>query len=533
MKNLSVIVLLFVCGIARAQTETDSLLQALNNAITSAEQYDQAKVKGIQQLRQLAERQPAGDLNARFMLYQQLYEEYKVFNYDSAYNYAGKLAQTAAALNDPMRSDLARMKFGFILLSSGMFKEAYDSLQPIDLANFPDSLKAEYYCLIARYYYDLAAYDNDQHHTPGYIVKGTWYLDAALPFFPAQSFNFNYYSGLKYILNGRREEATIHFRTLLSDPNLTQHELALTASTLSDNYIQNGQADTAIRLLSQAAIADIKSSTKETAAIFHLASLLFRQGDLQSASTYIEKALNDAFSYGARQRKIQVSAILPLIEAERVNRVESEKLTIITYATIVTLGVIALVVLILIIFRQLRKLKVAQQVITEANTKQQEINDKLWEANKIKDEYIGYFFNGNSEFYAKMEKFKKNLEVKVSDRKLEEIRLLANTVNIKKEKEELLGNFDRIFLKLFPRFIEEFNTLFAPENQVQLKENELLNTDLRIFALIRMGLHDSEKIARILEYSVNTINTYKTRVKNKSIVPNEDFERRIMAIKSI
>jgi DNA-binding CsgD family transcriptional regulator len=111
--------------------------------------------------------------------------------------------------------------------------------------------------------------------------------------------------------------------------------------------------------------------------------------------------------------------------------------------------------------------------------------------------------------------------------------MLANTINIKKEKEELLGNFDRIFLKLFPHFIEEFNTLFAREDQIQLKENELLNTDLRIFALIRMGIHDSEKIARILEYSVNTINTYKTKIKNKSIIPNEEFEHRIMEIKSI
>ncbi|MDF2192944.1 DUF6377 domain-containing protein [Paraflavitalea sp. CAU 1676] len=527
------IVLLVINSAARGQKKTDSLLTALNNAIETSAGYDQAKVQGIQQLKQLTDRLPAVDLTARFSMYQQLYEEYKIFNYDSAYNYARKLQQTAAALQDPVRNDLARMKMGFILLSSGMFKEAYDSLQNIRLPLFPDSLKAEYHCLMARYYYDLADYDNDQYHTPGYNARGTQYLDSALQYFPAQSFNYNYYSGLKNIRNGRREDAAIYFQKLMSDTALTHHELALTASTLSDNYIQSGQTDTAIRLLIQAAIADIKSSTKETAAIFNLASLLFKQGDLQSASTYIEKALNDAFSYGARQRKIQVSAILPLIEAEKVNRVESEKRTLITYAAIVTLLVIALVVLIIIIFRQLRKLKVAQQIITEANIKQQEINNKLLEANKFKDEYIGYFFNGNSEFYAKMEKFKKNLEVKVADRKLEEIRLLANTINIKKEKEELLGNFDRIFLKLFPHFIEEFNTLFAPENQIQLKENELLNTDLRIFALIRMGLHDSEKIARILEYSVNTINTYKTKIKNKSIVPNDEFEHRIMDIKSI
>ncbi|AXY75992.1 tetratricopeptide repeat protein [Paraflavitalea soli] len=532
-QRIACFLLLIFCSTAWGQSKTDSLMAALNRAIEMSAEYDQAKVQAIQQLKQLAGRIPAADLSARFTVYQQLYEEYKIFNYDSAYNYARKLQQTATDLADPLRSDLARIKLSFILLSSGMFKEAYDSLQNIRLAGFPDSLKADYYSLMARYYYDLGDYDNDQYHTPGYNRKATEYTDSALQLFPPQSFAYNYYNGLKNIRNGKREEASHYFQILMNDTGLSHHELALTASTLSDNYIQSGKIDTAIHLLILAAIADIKSSTKETAAIFNLSAILFKQGDLKSASTYIEKALNDAFSYGARQRKIQVSAILPLIEAEKVSRVENEKRTVITYAAIVTLLLMALVALIIVIFRQLRKLKIAQQIITEANSKQQEINNKLSEANKFKDEYIGYFFNGNSEFYAKMEKFKKNLEVKVNDRKLEEIRMLANTINIKKEKEELLGNFDRIFLKLFPHFIEEFNTLFAREDQIQLKENELLNTDLRIFALIRMGIHDSENIARILEYSVNTINTYKTKIKNKSIIPNEEFEQRIMGIKSI
>src|SRR6185437_8026803 len=103
----------------------------------------------------------------------------------------------------------------------------------------------------------------------------------------------------------------------------------------------------------------------------------------------------------------------------------------------------------------------------------------------------------------------------------------------KKEKEEMLRNFDQVFLKLFPGFIRQFNELFREEDRVQLKDNELLNTDLRIFALIRMGIHENEKIARILEYSVNTINTYKTKIKNKSLVPNEIFEQRIMEIKTV
>ncbi|MBS1662021.1 MAG: tetratricopeptide repeat protein, partial [Bacteroidetes bacterium] len=145
----------------------------------------------------------------------------------------------------------------------------------------------------------------------------------------------------------------------------------------------------------------------------------------------------------------------------------------------------------------------------------------------------GYFFNADSEVFAKIEKFKKALEQKIAYRKWEEVIALVNNTNLKKEKDDLLQNFDKVFLRLFPDFIQRFNDLFRPEDRIQLKDNEFLNTDLRIFALIRMGIHENEKIARILEYSVNTINTYKTRIKNKSVVPNDEFEQRIMEIKTV
>jgi len=110
--------------------------------------------------------------------------------------------------------------------------------------------------------------------------------------------------------------------------------------------------------------------------------------------------------------------------------------------------------------------------------------------------------------------------------------MLAN-IALKKEKEELYRNFDRVFLKLFPDFVEEFNKLLKEEHRIVLKEDELLNTDLRIFALIRMGITDNEKIANILQYSVNTIYTYKTKIKNRSLVPNEKFEDYVMQINSV
>jgi hypothetical protein len=537
---LSALFLLVLSTTARCQKNTAHLLNELNLAIEASPKYDEEKLKTIEALkRTLAEKKNDG-LPSLFSSYQGLYEEYKVFNHDSAYHYAKKLQETAIQIGDPAKIVAARLKLGFSLLSAGMFKETLDSLNKIDIAGAPDSLRAEYYSLSGRFYYDLGDFDNDAYNTPAYTGKGNQYMDSALELYPTASFQYAYFRGLKEIKSGNLTMALAGFKELMNRPGLSWHELAVTASTLSAIYIYNTSTDTAIGLLARAAIADIKSSTKETAAMFSLAQLLYKKGDVKNASSYIETAIKDASFYGARQRKVQVSAILPLIEGEKVSRVEAQKKILSVYAVITTLLLLIVIGLAIIIFRQVKKLKIAQTVIMEAHIKEQAINQrlvetnyKLSEAHKIKEEYIGYFFNTNSEFFAKIEKFKKSLEQKLAYRKWEDIISLVNSINLKTEKDELLQNFDKAFLKLFPDFIEGFNALFRKEDQVQLKDHEFLNTDLRIFALIRMGIHENEKIARILEYSVNTINTYKTKIKNKSIVPNEEFEHRIMEIRTV
>ena len=118
-------------------------------------------------------------------------------------------------------------------------------------------------------------------------------------------------------------------------------------------------------------------------------------------------------------------------------------------------------------------------------------------------------------------------------KKFDDIRFVVNNINLKKEREDLYFSFDKVFLKLFPDFVTTFNSFFREDDRVVLKEGQLLNTELRIFALIRMGIHDTEKIAKILDYSINTIYNYKARIKSKSIVPNEEFEQKIMEIQAI
>ena len=518
----------------------------LNKTITNAIVYDKIKETVLDSLQKKIILVRQDDLITQYYLSIELYNNYKVFKYDSAYEYARRSQEIAYKLKDPEKIAYSSIILNFTLLSSGLFKETADSLQSITTNGLHDNIKAEYYALKARYYYDLADYAKDNYYAPSYNRAGGNCLDTGLTFYPPTSFSFLYYSGLRDIRFGNMSKAKANFIKLILEGSLTYHEVALTTSTLSDIYIQNGNTDSAISLLVIAAIADIKSSTKETSAMFNLAQLLYKKGDVKNASRYIEYAINDAAFYGARQRKVQLITILPLIEMEKINQVESQKKDLINYAFGITLFLIIVIFLGVIIYRHGTKLKHAQNIIKKANIREHEINQqlgernaqlsdinaKLTESNKIKEEYIGFFFNSNSEFFNRIERFKKAVEQKITDRKLEEIKFLVNNINLRREKEDLLKSFDKAFLKLFPHFIEEFNVLFKEEDRLVLKDGEILNSDLRIFALIRMGIHDIGKIAQILEYSANTINTYKTRLKNKSIVPNEEFEKRIMNIKT-
>lgn len=527
------LLLLLTAGRTYARSGNDSLLDRLNWTIEKAAMYDAEKVQQINILRKTLRKDEHLSLQQRYALCQQLYEQYKVFKYDSAFAYAQQLQALAREMNDPARINYAGIKLGFVLLSSGMFKETGDYLAAIDVAALPDSARAEYYTLKGRYYYDLSDYSSDQYFAPGYTRQGNSCMDSALILFKPHSFNYEYNYGLMYQKMGNMDSARYYYVRAVALKNLTTHQVAIATSSLGNIYIRTGKKDSAIIMMTKAAIADIASSTKETTAMFILAGLLFKEQDVKHASRYIEYAVADASFYGARLRKVQVSAILPIIESEKINTVEGQKKLLFAYAAIVTLLLLLLVWLAVIILRQYKKLQAAQKVITDAHALQQEINDKLMEANTIKEEYIGYCFQVNSAYLDKIKKFKKLADQKLTDNKYGEVKYLVNNIDLKEEREELFRSFDRIFLKIFPNFVGVFNSFFREEDQIRLKDNELLNTDLRIFALIRIGISDNVKIAQILEYSVNTIYTYKTKIKNKAIIPKEEFEERLMDIKAM
>ena len=357
------------------------------------------------------------DDEARFKILQNLSNEYKTFIYDSAFSNITKMQQLAYRLNDPIKIAYAKTQLGFVLLSSGMFKETLDSLSNLSVSGMPDSIKMDYFFVLARAYYDLGDFDKDRYYTPRYNKLGTQYIDSARNLCKPNSYNYLYFTGLKNLKNENTQDALADLNTLLTKYNLSPHEIAVTASTLSYYYISRKEIDEAIVLLAQAAIADIKSATKETAAMSSLAELLYNNGDIRNAYTYIQHAMEDAIYYGARQRKVQVGSILPIIASAKVNNVEEQRKLWLIYSSIITALSILVLVFAVIIFKQLKKRKIAERALQEAN--------------KIKEEYIGYYFNINSEYLGKIENFKKSVEMKLLTKKLDDIKFIVNNINPK------------------------------------------------------------------------------------------------------
>ena len=536
--NLFLLFLLAIHLSGHAQAPNDSLLNKLTDVLADKETFVKQKQHRIEKLSHQLSKTP--DLAGKYALYQNLFDEYKAFSYDSAYSYSKKLRLTAEKLNDPAKLARAKMELGFTLISSGMFKETLETLNQVDVKLLTDSDKIEYYFLKGRSYFDLSDFDRNVDYSALYNPKGIQCIDSALSLSKPGSYYYLALSGLKDLRTGDYKSGVKHYTTLLNLPNLTPHQFAINACSLSYIYEVQGKQDQSIALLIKAAIADIQSATKETVAMYKLADYLYKKGDLKNAYTYINQAMDEAIYYGARHRQVTISSILPIIESQRISIVEQQRRSLVIYSSIITLLIIFVVVFAVIIFRQLKKLRIADDIIKAANATLQENNKALEElnrnlstANKIKNEYIGYYFNINSIYIEKLESFQKSLDKKLSSKRYEDAQAAVKNLNLENERLQLFHTFDKVFLRLFPDFIKKFNLLFNDGEEIIIPEGQLLSTEHRIFALIRMGIHDNDRIAKLLGYSVNTIYSYKNRIKNRSFIANDEFEDRIMEIEAV
>lgn len=532
--NLYLFLLLFAISCTRGYSATsplDTMLVKLDNYLENSKQYTDQKEKQISEWRlQLGK---AVSDEKRYEACIHLFNEYKSYKYDSAYAYANKCLHLAEKLHN--RGYVAEANDGivFCLLSSGLFKEAFDVINKIDITDIPLSGRISYYSLYSRLYYDIADYNHEAPFQHEYVEKGSIYTDSLLSLLPEKSLKWWYAVGQRQ-MKERQYDASIHsFMTLLERKDVDPHMEAIISSSLGWMYYGRNDKERAMIYLIRAAIGDIRSATKETTALRVLAGLLYERGDINRANNYVRLALEDANFYNARHRKIEVGSILPIIEQDRFDIVKKQRNVLIGFVSLVSLLFILLLTATLIIYKQMKKLRSARHTIEERNTQLQQTNDLLSEANNIKDEYIGYSFYLNSEYINKMESLYKMINRKIAARQFEDLRTSFKESDLNKERDNMYASFDETFLKLFPGFIASYNKLFPAEERTRGDHEKSLSSEMRIFALIRLGICEPERIAKFLNYSVHTINTYKTRVKNKSLVSNELFEHKIMEIASV
>ena len=426
----------------------------------------------------------------------------------------------------------SRINEGFILLSAGLFKEAADTLQIIRPETLIEEDKYQYYYTSARLYFDLADYNDDKRFQIDYVRKGIALLKESLKYCPPNSSRYWQSKSLIKLKEQNWKGAEAAYLKWIENFDLNPNLYAIATSSLSYIYDRLGNDSLATKYLILAAISDIKSATKENTALRNLANKLFQKGNLKKANHYVKIALDDANFYDARHRKNQISSILPIIESAQLLKVEQKNESLRT--TVYLLAILTLITLIFIglTFKQLKEKKIARKELAKNNERLKKVNLSLLESDTIKQDYITYFLRITSHLIGKIESLQKTTILKIQTKKADELLKMMKNYSVKQERVALFHQFDEVFLQLFPDFIEGFNKLFPEDQQRQLKKEELLNTELRIFALYRLGIQDNKQIADFLDVSLSTVYSYKTRLKSSSNY-RDSFEQKVMEIKRL
>ena len=514
MRKLSLLLILLpFCVSSSAFSNAD--LQRLDDELNHSEDYRQRKREAIAAI-QNAELTPYERLLA-------LTTEYESYSYDTATLYLGKLIDEATILNDPRLLAQAHIKSAFLFLSSGLFKESADVFEDLNPATLDTALRAEYHIHYARLLYDMADYAHGQLSAT-YLEQGHRQSKLALSYIsPEDTVRYWSTAALYAMKQCDNLRAIERFQRALEDANISEHEKAIAYSSMGFLFDCMGRADSADHYMVLAAISDLRSCTKEAVALAIVAQRLNAAGDTPRAARYVQQALADANFYNARHRQLSISKILPIIEQQQLLTHQTHNKRIKLLNTCLYGVLVVLCIVLAVLYNRIRATIAAER-------KLQRLNQRLAEANAIKEECIATFLCNESSVYSKLEKYQHYVKKRTQDKRWDELTIIPQYADVRTLRNDFYRRFDTIFLHIFPNFIPRFNNLLYPDKQITPKNGELLNAELRIFALIRLGINDNNQIAILLDYSINTIYTYKTKVKNASPLSNDDFHKKLMQI---
>ena len=537
IRLVNIFILLFVCHYLNAKNTIFPTLEDLDKVVANQQIYTNARLRMLDSLK--SDLRKADDLHKKYAIEKELFAGYQSFVVDSALLYAQKKLSLAQRLNDAEELSYSYLDVASMLIKGGNYKEANEVLQRLNVRNASSNLRNYYYTVNQDLYTTLQTVSLTANERKLYNEKSSLYKDSILSLKLDPSLwvvtdrmmdKHRYKDALQILL---KEYPTL---------NVDDRRMAYVAYSISDIYRLMGNREKEKQYLIVSAIADIKSAVKEYISLRRLATLLYEDGDIERSYLYMKRALEDAIYCNARLRVIEVSDIMPIINKAYEDKTQREKH--VTLLALVSISVLSLMLigLVFLLRRQMKKLSITQRalrdknaelyklndVLSKTNDALSESNDSLSEASRIKDMYIAQFMTECSTYIDKMELYRKQLrKVATTGSKTELLDLLKSPTFIEKEVDAFFATFDATFLSLFPNFVHDFNQLLLPESQVVNKKDKRLNTELRICALIRLGISDNERLAAFLRCSKATIYSYRSRTRLKSLQPDL-FEEQLM-----
>lgn len=533
-KNILLTLLLIFCHcFLLAQQNRDSIVNHLDNIIKNSKIYADKKETKINSLKELLTDKslPIAEI---YHIHNKLYEEYQKYRVDSAVTYLLKNKEIALLLNETALQNEVNIHLSRLYSIKGMYVEALELLKSIDRSVLNVHTFPQYY----ESYYSFYSHYGQSTNNLGYFEESNHYRDSLLLSLPPESMKYQIEEAIKNFYSQKTELSKGQFLKLLEQTTDKDSERALIAYFLGKIYQKEGDVEQEEAYFAMSAVTDIQNVIKNNASLQSLALTYYTTGNLNKAYQFIKMAIEDAIFCNVRHRAEEGVSFYTIINTAYQQKEEKQKQILEVYLVLISVLSLALIVALVYVFKQVKKLvRIRKELhhsntqLARLNTELSEINQNLQEVNHIKEQYIAHFFSLCSANIDKLENYRKLLYKKANRNQYDELlKLLKSNTIEEKELEELYKNLDTIFLSIYPNFVSEFNDLLLEEEQIIPKKGELLNTELRIFALIRLGITDSNKIAEFLRYSLRTVYNYRTKVRNKAKGERDEFEEKVKTI---
>lgn len=520
----------------------DSVFSELDKEIEISRIHQAEKEKRIRYL--LDDMASAVTDKERFDIAGKLINEYEAYNSDSALHYVNLSLANPMVTSDRYLNNGLKIKKADILSHAGLFNVAEQTLADIDKAELDSLLLGQYFGAYTALYQYQSEYSDDSEFAKENQRLREVYNDSVIKYTAPDSFGYiiNYAPALAR--QGKYNEAVDEINKILGNYSSGEREYSILVSILADIFRSSGDRENYKRLIVESAVSDLRGVVKENMAMRALATICFEDGDLERANKYLKQSFADANFYSARMRNAQSSRMLPIIdEAYQARQYELQNRHRIYTILVSALAVILLIAISFLIkqIAKVRRISTQRQnalnELSELSRKLTALNEELTRTNKdlttantIKEEYAGLFMEYCSLAILNLQQYHQHLRgLAMKGNVAALMKRLDSTEIENKTWHEFYAKFDEAILNIYPQFVNKFNNLLKPDEQIVLKSGEKLNTELRVFALIRIGIQDSEKIAKFLRCSLSTIYTYRSKIKKRAKDP-ATFEKQLLSI---